>query len=428
MARLEHIRFIPHRCQVADGEVVYAPLRHGHVIEYLPQIFWQDQTPWQEANLWAAERAMTRDVSINTVEANLRGLADYAEFLESAELLWFTFPERKADRCLVQYREYLVKARDDGKISPSTATQRMRHAIAFYRWVLGKGFFTPQSPLWRDIPVYIKYFDSVGFERTMLRITTDVSISNRSRPGERLEDSLLPVSPKDRDAILVFARDNASEELFLFLSCGFFTGMRLGTLCDLKIQTLEQAVPDPASRNLFRLAIGPGASPPVHTKFGVTGQIWITQQLLDSLREYAYSPRRLMREAKAAPEHRNLLFLTRFGNPYGRRGSDQSSALNVEMSSFRKAGVKHGLPVLHKFHFHQTRCTFGTELARLAIAAGGAINAIAIVREAMIHKDEATSFRYIKFVEKTPIKEDAANAFTEAFLGVMKGVRTRSNA
>lgn len=428
MARLEHICFTPHRCEVVVGEVAYIPLRYGRVIKDLPQIFWQDQTPWQEVNLWAAERAMTRDISLLTVEANLRGLADYAEFLESAELLWSDFPARKADRCLIQYRGYLVKARDDGNISPSTATQRMRHVIAFYRWAQSKGLFMPQSLLWRDIPVYIKHFDSVGFERTMLRITTDVSIPNRARPGERLEEGLLPVSPKDRDAILIFARENASAELFLFLSCGFFTGMRLGTLCDLKIKTLEQAVPDPASPYLFRIAIGPGASPPVHTKFGVTGQVWITQQLLDVLKEYAYSPRRLMREAKATSEHRDLLFLTRFGNPYGRRGSDRSSALNVEMSSFRKSGVKHGLSVLHKFHFHQSRCTFGTELARLAIAAGGAINAIAIVRESMLHKDEATSFRYIKFVENTPIKEEAANAFTAAFLGVIKGVRTPTNA
>lgn len=428
MARLEHIFFTPHRGDVVDGKLVYSPLRHARVIEHLPQIFWQDQTPWQEANLWASERAMTRDVSISTVEANMRGLADYAEFLESTELPWFAFPARKADRCLVQYRGYLVKARDDGRISPSTATQRMRHTIAFYRWAQGNGLLTPQNPMWQDIPVYIKHFDSVGFERTMLRITTDVSIPNRTRPGERLEDGLLPVSAKDRDAILTFARETACEELFLLLSCSFFTGMRLGTLCDLKIQTLEQAVPDPASPYLFRLAVGPGASPPVQTKFGVTGQIWITKQLLDALKEYAYSPRRLMREAKAAPEHRNLLFLTRFGNPYGRRGSDQSSSINVEMSGFRKSGMKNGLSALHKFHFHQTRCTFGTELARLAIAAGGAINAIAIVREAMLHKDEATSFRYIKFVEKTPIKEEAANAFTAAFLGVMKGVRTPANA
>jgi hypothetical protein len=54
---------------------------------------------------------------------------------------------------------------------------------------------------------------------------------------------------------------------------------------------------------------------------------------------------------------------------------------------------------------------------------GGAINAIAIVMEAMLHKDEATTFRYIKFVEKTPAKTEAANAFTREFLGIISNHR-----
>jgi len=265
MARLEHIRFTPHRCECIEKHAIYSPLANAKVIEHLPQIFWKNNTPWQEANLWASERAMCRHVSIATIEANMRGLANYAEFLESTELEWFSFPNRKSDRCLVQYRGYLVEARDEGKISPSTATQRMRYTIAFYRWAQNNGLLTPQNPMWRDIPVYIKHFDSVGFERTMLQLSTDLSIPNRARPGERLEGGLLPVSVMDRDSTLNFARVNASKELFLLLSTGFFTGMRLGTLSDLKVQTLERAVPDPASPFLFRLAIGPGASPPVRT-------------------------------------------------------------------------------------------------------------------------------------------------------------------
>lgn len=121
------------------------------------------------------------------------------------------------------------------------------------------------------------------------------------------------------------------------------------------------------------------------------------------------------------PEDRDLVFLTRFGKPYARRGSDRSPALNVEMHAFRKRAVSSGLAVVRDFHFHRTRCTFATELARLAIRAGGAIHALAIVREALLHQHEATSLKYIKFVEKTPAKEEAANAFTRDFLGLFTG-------
>ena len=51
------------------------------------------------------------------------------------------------------------------------------------------------------------------------------------------------MSAVDRDAILDFAKQNASSELYLMLALGFFTGMRLGTICDLRIDTLEQSIP-----------------------------------------------------------------------------------------------------------------------------------------------------------------------------------------
>lgn len=419
MATLEHIRFVPHHCDVVGGNVSYTLAPHGRIIQTLPQIFWSDHTPWREANLWAVERARSGAVVLETIESNLRALADYANFLELRNLQWFTFPTRKDERCLVQYRGALIEARNDGKISPSTATVRMRHIIQFYRWVQLRGLLCPASPLWCDKTVFIKYFDAVGFERTLVRLTSDLAIPNRARPGERLEDGLLPVSVGERDAILTFARQSASPELFRILSLGFFTGMRLGTICDLKVQTLEDAVPDPSAPGLYRLAVGPGASPPVHTKFEVTGQVWIPQPLLEDLLAYAGSTRRLLREAKASPENRHLLFLTRFGHGYGRRGSDQSTAVNVEMSSFRRSGVALGLAVLRNFHVHQTRCTFATELARLIIGAGSPVHAVAIVKDALLHRDEATTFRYIKFIQKAAAKEATANAFMAAFTGIV---------
>ena len=403
MARLEYIRYVPHRAAECDGSLVWRPVVGGRIIDGLPQLIWTDGTPWREANLWAQERASGRDVNIQTVQSNFTALHAYSKWLEDTDTNWWEFPTKRADRCLIRYRGALVNARDNGDIAPSTASQRMAYVVQFYRWLHGKGFLSPEVKLWTARTVSIHVTDKVGFDRTILASSTDLAIPNRSAPGERLEDGLLPVSAKDRDAILSFVRVNCSEELFLMLTVGFYTGMRLGTLTNLKIQTLERAVPDPASPCLFRLAVGPGAAPPVHTKFGVTGQVWITRAHLDELLAYAYSIRRLQREAKALPDDRNLVFLTRFGNPYSRSGSDKSSALNVEMHCLRKTGLIQGLAILRDFHFHQTRCTFATELARLAIQAGGAVNAIALVREALLHKDEATSFKYIRFVERISI-------------------------
>lgn len=427
MARLEFIHYIPQRPEIIDDKIKWRTVKNGKIIEDLPQLIWKDSSPWREANLWALERATSSGVSLKTVQSNFAGLHAYAIWLENTETNWWDFPAKKADRCLVRYRGALVAARDKGEIAPSTATQRMASIVQFYRWLHENNFLSQFIQLWTERSIVVRITDTVGFERTILAKSTNLAIPNRSAPGERLEDGLFPLAAKDRDAVLSYAKEHSSEELFLLLTLGFYTGMRLGTLTDLKIQTLQRAVPDPSSAELFRIAVGPGADPPVHTKFGVTGQVWITKIHLEALLTYTYSVKRLIRESKSTSTNRDLVFLTRFGNAYARRGSDKSTALNVEMHSLRKRAISSGIIALRNFYFHQTRCTFATELARLAIRVGGAINAIAIIKESLLHKNEATSFKYIRFVEKTPIKVEMSNAFTRDFLGLFNTIQNGDN-
>lgn len=424
MATLERIHFTPHNVECINKNVTYTSSNSRPSLDGLPQIFWADFTPWREANLWALERATSGESSLKTISGNMNGLLNYAKFLELHDLHWLQFPSRKAERCLVLYRGALIKIRNAGFISPSTASEYMRNCIMFYRWVKHRELLAPHVSLWRDKPYTVKFFDRVGFERTINVITSDLSIPNRKRPGQNLEDGLLPVSDKDREAILDFARKNATPELYFMLSLGFFTGMRLGSICDLKIQTLENAIPAPSAKGLLRIAIGPGVTPAVHTKFDVSGQIWIPEALRDTLLEYAMGLRRMERVMKASIENHDLLFLTRFGNTYGRRRSEQSSAVNVEMSEFRRRGVKAGLLVLQKFRFHQTRCTFGTELARLALSSCSDVAlVIAIVSDALLHApdSEATTFKYIRFIQAQPIKEALSHNFMMAFIGINLG-------
>lgn len=419
MARLESINLTPHRSRVTDGQVCWDPVDQGRVIRGLPQLFWANGDPWREANLWLMERACNQEVDLKTVQAKATCLNAYANWLEASGNDWWAFPARKEERCLVRYRGALVEARENSKLAPSTITQRMRVLIGFYRWLRATGLLSPECPMWLERTVGIHLTNSFGLVRNLSVTTTDLSIPNRSRPGERLEDGLLPLSAADRNQILNFAQDKASEELFLLLTSGFFTGMRLQTLADLKIKTLTNATPDPADNNLYRLAVGPGASPSVATKFGVSGQVWITKDLLNELLRYSHSSRRLQREIKASSDCKDLVFLTRYGNSYAQRGSDKSVAINVEIHKFRKVALAHGIKTMRNFRFHQTRCTFATELARLAVAAGGGIHAVAIVKDALLHKHESTSLKYIKFIERTPIKQALANNFTKEFLGIL---------
>ncbi|HBO1230210.1 TPA: site-specific integrase [Pseudomonas aeruginosa] len=415
MARLEIILLTRHKLAVIAEKIQLSAMATGST-ERLPQIFWENSRPWAEANLWLYERVSEGQVTEDTIHSNAVALHAYAQWLENTATSWSDFPQRKADRCLVKYRGSLKERMRKGEISTSVASNRIRVVISFYRWLNANKLISTDWPMWTERLVGVRIQNSFGLDRTLLVNSTDLAISNRRSNTDKLEDGLLPVSPAFRDEILGVAREHSSEELELMLSLSFFTGMRLGTICDLKLETIENASPDPATPNLYRLEVGPEATPSVHTKGGVTGFVWILKGQLETIKDYMYSLRRINRESLAEEANKNLVFLTRFGNPYT-RNSNRSSVINVEMYSLRKAAVAKGIKV-HEFRFHQARATFATELTRALIESHGKVNILEIVKSAMLHKHESTTLKYIKFVEKSPVKAEAANAFTRAFLGI----------
>ena len=88
------------------------------------------------------------------------------------------------------------------------------------------------------------------------------------------------------------------------------------------------------------------------------------------------------------------------------------------MVDLHRSGRAAGLKFLDKFKFHQTRATYGTWLMSICLENTSIKAAIEFVKRAMHHKDESTTFRYVKFIEHTQAKIEVANAFTEAFLGL----------
>lgn len=409
MARLEFISYNPHRPEKGPSGVVWVPEASARSVEQLPQIFWADGRPWSEANLWALEAARNRDVKLKTIKGLMEHLHKYAIWLEQEEIDWRHFPQLKSDRVLVRYRGALVDARDRGQLAPSTTTARMRAVIRFYRYAAGRNFISRDAPKWQDKAVVLRYFDTAGFERTLQQMTADISIPNRARPGMQLEDGLLPLSEQHMSDLLSFAKERASEEMYLMLLTGCFTGARLGTITTLRVPALEQAVRDPKVPGMWVLPVGPGTG--IETKFDVSGDLMILDVLMAILKGYATSRRHLDRVIKAKDANKPYLFLTRYNKPY------RVAAVDREMMALRRAGQAAGLKFLQRFKFHQTRATYGTWLMTICLKAASVKAAIEFVKRAMLHKNEATTFRYIKFIEHTRAKIEVANAFTEAFLG-----------
>jgi len=423
MASLELIQYVPHRAIVSSaGEVTWQQDRAHRAIRNLPQVFWRDGSPWQEVNLWAHERASSGTTDIKTVRSNLGHLHKYADWLEEEDVDWRHFPMLERDRVLVRWRKHLLDLRDTlGLLMPSTATHRMNATILFYRYARLHGLIGRDSPLWNERPVYHRFYDAHGFERTMLLSSTDLAIPNRTRRGLRLEDGLLPLTREHMRELLLFTEQpsNASKELHLMLLLGFYSGARIETITDLKRGTLDRAVADPSAPGLMYLSVGPGHVPHVATKFDTQGRIIVPDWLFDALRDYVTDPARLKREALAIPADKDLVFLTRFGHRYADRESSSGTAIGRAMVDLRRKAFDAGMKFAKHFHFHMTRATFGTWLTSTLLEHGYNAKAVlTFVCDAMLHKDMETTLRYIKFLEETDIKIEVANEFTQSFLGL----------
>lgn len=412
MANLEKIRiqpFIPIFSE-KSGRISWVATSDHCSPQGAPHIFGDDGEPWLAANSYALSKLQSvSGNSIKTVTSNMGHLKAYACWLEDENLNWRYFPRKKKDRCLFRYRGFLIEQRNTGMLSPSTATARMAAILRFYRWAQVYRWIERQQ-LWEDKNKTLQFNTSVGFSRTMSVVSSELAIPNRRRIGETLEGGLLPLSTANRNTLLEFLREQGKVELYLMTMIGFFTGARSETIRTIRLSSLENTQEDPTTPGITRLPVGPGTG--VKTKFDVQGTLLLPSQLLEELTRYAYSVRRLTRQSRASEDGRALLFLTQRGNAY------LESSFTKLISHLRSQLMAAGLTQFKEFKFHQTRATFGTQLMRMAMnALKSQVDAIVFVRDAMLHKDESTTWGYIRFIEKEPIKEALSDEFFNLFTG-----------
>ncbi|MBA1201979.1 site-specific integrase [Pseudomonas capeferrum] len=410
MAFLEYVHLSPVSSTTSSGPSTFAPHLRLPDIKRLPQIFWDTGASWSEVNLWALDKIQSQHRDVETVNALLKHLHAYASYLESSGLDWRYFPARISNRSVYKYRGELVARMKDGTIAGSTASARMAAIIQFYRFAKDHGLIDTKYAMWTEHEFKAYYTDLTGFKRSITGQSTDLSIPNKSPPGNRLEDGLTPLSELHMMELIEHTRSQASEELHLMLTIGFFTGARLSTITSLRINTLELAREDQYISDLYLLSVGPGTK--VKTKFDVKGDILIPGILLRRLKKYAYSPSRLKRESKSSKENSALLFITSRGKPYSK------TAIGVLMTNLRREAVKAGLKFMMSFKFHQSRATYGTWLMKISLEVTTTGAAIEFVKSAMLHKHESTTLKYVKFLESSAGKQKAAQEFYEAFSGL----------
>lgn len=430
MARLEFVCLPLERCVVEDGAMRFVPqeivdprtrLKMRVTAERVPELLWATGDFWSEANLWFLSRArsvLSGQLKEDTISANGKDLLAYADWLELAGIHWWKCHVRDDQRPLNLYRGHLVRSYEQGVIAPTLASRRMTTLKSFYRWLLSEGILSPGFPLWSERNVRVAYEDAFGFRRHIEVVQTSLDIKAAKRVGEAsLEEGLQPVSLEVRDAILDLAHRRCSHELFLMLSLGFWSGLRLGTVTDLKIQSIENAVQIHECAALKHISVGPLANPPVKMKLGQSSDgIVVPTQLLEDLLDYSISLARGKRVVLAKPEYKHLLFLTIKGNPYGRGKGDRSATVNAEMSRLKRLARQEGLNI-DDFTFHWSRATFATMWAQAARANGYLHEFMPTLKRMLAHKHDRTTERYIRWVEKEKVRAAVMDEFTRTMFG-----------
>jgi integrase len=420
MARLITINYRRRRVQTVTDVSIEWEETSDDIVEDFPQICWEDGKPWAEANLWALHM-VDRGKTPATILSAMVGMLTFANWLESSGVQWWHFPDRESDRCLFKFHGALKSMRTAKRFAPSTTAQRMNTALRFYKWVNEKRLITESTAMPEIHAVGVGLPARFGFVDTMKAdVIADLSIKHRSISGAiQLEDGVLPVSAVDMVEILRWVQERASQELFLILSIGFWTGLRLGSILDLKVSTITNAVVD-STTGTFRLAVGPSANPPVATKFDMDGYVLIPTLLLRELQGYVTSTRRLLRQGSATETFRHHLFLTRYGSPYNRA---KSSAIEVAMHRLKVLAAKEGIDAFRGFYIHRTRATFATELMRVALKHMNIADAVPFVSKALLHADEKSTFGYVHFIRTQGEMVKVFDEFSDNFMGKWVGLK-----
>lgn len=396
-----------------------------YVIGGFPILYWSNGLPWYEANAWLVSQASSiplGDLSLATLHSNGYALLGYMRFVEAEKLSWNHLPVISAERAINRYRGSLIADRETGILAPSTASSRMGVIIRLYRWAQSVGILggVEFEKLKTNV---IQIRNRLGMLGRMPVSFSNLSIPNKTRKADVVEGGLLPLTTSKRDELLAFANNHASAELLLILKIAFFTGLRIGSICDLKLNTLEWAYPD-ADENLFWLHVGPDVKgAPVRTKHSINGRVLISRPLLEELKTYSKSIRRLKRESRADEADKQLLFINKNGKTYGRHDGVRSSQVCGLVSALKVKAATNGFDI-SDFYIHRARATFGTSVMLAGLAKVPKVtvsSVICFVRDLMLHKHESVTMTYIKFIENQEIKSAFADEYTRMLIGTFDG-------
>src|SRR3989344_9518607 len=135
-----------------------------------PVIIQGNGDPWTVGNLYLTSK-LQRESGYES--RTFRGIADhlldYLRFLESENLDYLYLPKNTRLKVTFRYKQRLVELRDNGKISPATARNRINAIVNFYREIIDWNIIEKNqisNPPFDDVIKKVRITSDVGTEST----------------------------------------------------------------------------------------------------------------------------------------------------------------------------------------------------------------------------------------------------------------------
>ncbi|EOI3537018.1 site-specific integrase [Cronobacter sakazakii] len=415
MARLVSSGDTYSQCNISidsKNELVISP--QGKNLGTLPTLYDRDGHFVSVANSWFFDLKAVN--TLQNLSSYSRALLTYWSFLENNNLEWNNFPPIKRLKPTYLFRHHLLTNIKQGNIAHSTANNYMTHVVQFYIWTLREGFLVVDNE--KTAPFVIEFInisrtDKLAHMKPSFTVrTTDLRIRV---PKNAFSHSVTSMNPLSQEALELMARklNDESEEFRLQCLLAVQCGLRISEVCSLSIEALNFTTPLTDNHARYRISIGPLNG--VKTKFGKERHIEISGQLLNAVKKYAVSERRLKRLKKLTHkislinsgeiklikfkedefkrcEKFEPIFISEQGNPV------DSKVSGARWTDFRNKIRKNEPGFTHKFH--DLRCTYGTyrlnDLLDAGLPAGEALD---YLMTWMGHNHEQTTWKYLRFLK-----------------------------
>ena len=325
-----------------------------------------------------------------------RAFLRWIRWLEDNGLDPFTPGTLKYQSPTYGFREYLLGAVRQGRIASSTAAVYISVIRRFYVF-LGKCGELAASSFFTLVEKVVDGRRKVISSDLAIRITS--TTKRTINPLNDAEVHILDEALKSESGLF-------SLMIVLMKNCG----LRLDEMLTLpsSLFTEEYLASVPVSELTIRgLHIGPRCG--VHTKFGMTRELFITrrlyEQVLDFLADEEYEKKIQKWRARQGGEGRHEpLFLM----ANGKRMSEK--AFYSRWYSFRHRLARSAPGNVFRHKPHDLRATFATHFLRSALSCypDQAANALGTVKYWMGHKSENTTMKYIVFLQQNQISDAVA--------------------